>query len=116
MATTPKRSKPFLRFYHSDALRKKTLAVLGTLEKSADPAKHRGALAEIAVELTSAGMDFYFMRPLRLSKPGFLVQQSANVGMAGAGQVMGSVLRNIIGRMDGPQVLSVCGSIRELMR
>ena len=41
MATTPKRSKPFLRFYHSDALRKKTLAVLGTLEKSADPAKHR---------------------------------------------------------------------------
>ena len=64
----------------------------------------------------NAGMDYYFMRPLRLSKPGFLVQQSANVGMAGAQQVMGSVLRNIIGRMDGPQVLSVCGSIRELMR
>jgi hypothetical protein len=29
--------------------------------------------------------------------------------------VMGSVIRNIIGRMDGPQLLSVCGSIRQLM-
>jgi hypothetical protein len=35
--------------------------------------------------------------------------------MAGVQQVMGSVIRKIIGRMDSAQLLSVCGSIRQLM-
>jgi hypothetical protein len=33
----------------------------------------------------------------------------------GAQQVIGTVTRNIIGRMDAAQLLSVCGSIRGLM-
>ena len=108
-------SKPSLRFYYSDGLCKKTLSVLGTLEQAQDVTAHRGALADVVVELTNSGMDFYFMKPLKLAKAGFIVQQSANLGLAGAQQVMGSVIRNIIGRMDGPQLLSVCGSIRQLM-
>jgi hypothetical protein len=109
-------SKPFLRFYHSGDLRARTLAVLAALEKSANPAQHRDDLAEVVVDLTDAGMDYYFMKPLKLSKANFIVQQSARVGMAGTLQVLGTVIRNIVGRMDGPQLLSVCGSIRQLMR
>jgi len=60
-------------------------------------------------------MDYYFMQPLKLAKTGFIVEQSANLGLAGARQVMGSVIRNIVGRMDRPQLLSVCGYIRQLM-
>ncbi len=60
-------------------------------------------------------MDYYFMKPLKLAKPGFIVEQSANLGLAGVQQVMGSVIRQIVGRMDGPQLISVCGSIRHLM-
>lgn len=108
-------SKPSLRFYHSDGLRKKTLSILSALEQAPDAIAHRNALANVAVELTNSGMDYYFMRPLKLAKAGFIVQQSANLGLAGAQQVMGSVLRNIIGRMDGPQLLSVCDSIRQMM-
>ena len=67
------------------------------------------------MELTNAGLDYYFMKQLKLAKPGFLVEQSANLGMAGTQQVMGSVIRQVIGRMDSPQLLSVCGSIRQLM-
>jgi len=107
--------KPFLRFFHSPALREKTLAVLVSLEKATDPIDHRDALAGVVVELTSSGLDYFFMRPLGLAKVGFLVQQSANLGLAGAQQVMGSVIRNIIGRMDRAQLLSVCASIREMM-
>jgi hypothetical protein len=108
-------SKPSIRFYYPAPLRKKTLSVLGTLEQARDATVHRGALADAVVKLTNSGMDYYFMRPLKLAKPGFIVQQSANLGMAGAEQMMGSVIRNIIGRMDRPQLLSVCGSIRQLM-
>ena len=79
------------------------------------PTAHRGALADVVVELTNNGMDYYFMKPLKLAKAGFIVQQSADLGLAGALRVMGSVIRNIITRMDGPQLLSVCGSIRQFM-
>ena len=109
-------SKPFLRFHHSEALRKKTLAVIVDVEQAEEPATHRDALADLVVELTTSGLDYYFIKQLKLAKPGFLVEQSANLGMLGTQQVMGTVIRQVIGRMDGPQLLSVCGSIRQLMR
>ena len=108
-------SKPFLRFYHSEALRKKTLSLLSTVEHAPDATTHRDALANIVVELTNSGLDHYFMDPLKLARPGFLVEQSANLGMLGVQQVMASAIRQIVGRMDGPQLLSVCGSIRQFM-
>lgn len=109
-------SRPFLRFHHSAALRAKTLSVLGRLERAEDAAGHRDALADIVVELTNSGLDDYFMKPLKLAKAGFVVQQSANIGMAAAQQVMATVIRQVIGRMEHPQLLSVCSSIREFMR
>ena len=116
VAKADKKEQPFLRFYHSEALRTKTLTVLTALEDSSDPTKHRDALAKLVVELNDAGMDYCFIQPLKRAKPGFIVEQSASLGMAGALQVIGSVVRNIIGRMDKPQLLSVSASIRQLIR
>ena len=113
-ASSPSR-RPFLRFYHSESLRDKTLAVLTTLEKGKDPREHRGELADIVAELTDAGMEYYFLRPLKVAKVGFFTQQSANLGMAATTRVLGTVIRNIIGGMDNPQLLAVCRYIRQLM-
>ena len=107
--------QPFLRFYHSESLRTKTLAVLATLEKAKDRTKYRDALADVIVQLTDSGMEYYFLRPLKLAKVGFFVQQSANLGMSATTGVLASVMRNIIGGMDGPQLLAVCSHIRQLM-
>ena len=107
--------QPFLRFYYSESLRAKTLAVLTTLERAKDGTKHRDALADVVVQLTDSGMEYYFLRPLKLAKVGFFVEQSANLGMAATTRVLGSVVRNIIGGMDGPQLLAVCSHIRQLM-
>lgn len=107
---------PFLRFYHSESLRAKTLAVLTALEKAKDAKPHRSALAEVVVQLTDSGMDYYFLRPLKVAKVSFFVEQSANLGMGAAKRIFASVIRNIIGGMDNPQLLSVCGYIRQLMK
>ena len=109
-------SQPFLRFYHSDALRAKTLALLNTLEAAKDSTAHRDALGNIVVELTESGLDYYFMRSLKLAKAGFLIEQTANLGLGTAKRVFAPVIRNIIGRLDHPQLLSVCVSIRQLMK
>jgi hypothetical protein len=108
--------KPFLRFYHSVALRQKTLAVITSLESARDPTVHRGALADIAVELTNGGLEYFFLQPLKVAKAGFIVEQSASLGMTGVQQLMGSVIRNVVGRMTGAQLLSVGKSLRQFMR
>ena len=84
-------SQPFLRFYHSESLRAKTLAVLSTLEKAKDSTQHRGSLADIVVELTDSGMGYYFLRPLKLAKTGFFVESSANIGMAATIAARGAI-------------------------
>jgi hypothetical protein len=111
----PPQAKPFLRFYHSDGLRAKTLQVLATLENAKDRTRHRDELGDIVVELTECGMEYFFLRPLKLANAGFFTEQSANLGMAASTRVLASVIRNIIGRMDSPQLLSIAGYIRQLM-
>jgi len=105
--TSSPSAQPFLRFYHSKSLRAKTLTVLAALEKAEDGTEYRDALADIVVELTDSGMDYFFLRPLKLAEVGFFTQQSANLGMAATTAVLGGVIRNVIGHMDGPQLLTV---------
>lgn len=107
--------EPFLRFYHSESLREKTLAVVTTLEQAQDSTRHRGALSDIVLELTDSGLAYYFLRPLKLAQVGFVVEQSAHLGMGGVMRVMSPIVRNIIGRMDAQQLLTVCSHMRQLM-
>jgi len=90
--------------------------VLTSLESTRDPTVHRGALADMAVKLTNGGLDYFFLQPLKVAKAGFLVEQSAGLGMTGVQQLMGSVIRNVVGRMTGAQLLSVGKSLRQFMR
>lgn len=108
-------SKPFLRFHHSQELRVKTLEVLEAVEGAEKAAAYSGQLTELVLELTDNGMDQYFLRSLKATKANFVVQQSAALGLSGVQKLMGTVIRNIIGRMDDRQILSVCGSIRKFM-
>lgn len=108
-------SGPYLRFHHPAILRRRTLSVLDALERAPDATEYRDALADVVVELTHAGLDSYFMKPLALSKPGFVMQQAATLGMGGVTSLLGSAIRNVIGRMDQRQLLSVSGSIRRFM-
>ncbi len=116
MSATPQvETDPSLRFYFSDELQSKTLNVLDTLEQAPDCTRYRGALADLIMELTNSGMDYYFMRPLKLAQVGFVIEQSAVVGMSGATRLLAGVIHNIIGRMNQEQLLFVCSYIRDLM-
>jgi hypothetical protein len=108
-------TKPFLRFYHSHELRVKTLEILVTVETAEKATAYSEALTELVLELTDHGMNQYFLQSLKATKANFLVQQSAAFGLAGVQKVMGTVIRNILGRMDDRQLLVVCSSIRQFM-
>ncbi len=107
--------RPFLRFHHSQELRLKTMEILEKIESADKPTAYSGQLTNLILELTDSGMDQYFLQSLKATKANFVVQQSAALGLSGVQKVMGTVIRNIIGRMDDRQLISVCGSIRQFM-
>lgn len=106
---------PFLRFYHAESLRTKTLTLLTTLEQAQDSTHHRTALADLVMELTDTGLVYYFIRPLKQAQVGFVVEQSAHLGLGGVKRVMAPVIRHVLGHMNHQQLLTVCSHIRELM-
>lgn len=110
----PSVAKPSVRFFHSAALRKRTDAVLSTIERDDDATRHASALSGVVVELTKAGLDYYFLRPLQEAKFGFVARQTANLGMAGALRVMSPIIGRILAGADTPQLRGVARHIRHL--
>ena len=107
---------PFLRFYHSKSLRTKTLSVLEALETAEDATSQREALADLVLELTEAGLAYYYVKPVQAAKVGFMAEQTTTLGIAGIRRVMGPVVRRVIGGMGAYQLLSVSKHIRHLMK
>lgn len=89
--------------------------MLEAVEDAEKATDHSDQLTELVLELTDCGMNQYFLQSLKATKASFVVQQSASIGLSGVQKVMGTVIRNIIARMDDRQLLSVCGSIRKFM-
>lgn len=112
----PAAAKPSLRFVYSAAQRKKALDLLDTIEASGNPAEHQQKFGDLVMELTEAGFDYFYLKPLDLAGMGFLVRQSAGLAISGALRIMSPVVRNIIDRMDNDQLLKVCGFVRLLMK
>jgi len=112
----PAAAQPSLRFFHSKALRTKTLKLLDTIEEEDEPTSHAGALADLVVELTEAGFDYFLLKPLDLVKSNFVVRQTASFGMGGALRIMSPMIQTILKGMDDRQLLAVCAFIRSLMK
>ena len=119
-AKTPRKAKattatgPSLRFYHSEVLREKTNTVLSALESQPGHPHHGEAIADLVTHLIEAGMDYYFLKPLKQAEVGFVAEQSARLGISGAVKLVSSVSRKFIIRMDQSQLLVVASHIRSL--
>lgn len=111
----PTATKPFFRFTHSKALRVKTLKVLKAIDEGDEPTEQREALCAVIHELTEAGMQFFFLGPLKSLKMGFVVDQAAGLGVNGVLRILGPTIRNIVGRMNAKQLRQVSKVMREMM-
>lgn len=106
---------PSLRFFHSVALRARTIKVLDALEGADDPTRECAALADLVLELTETGLAYYFVKPVEAAQVGFVAAQSTKLGIASILRVMGPVTRRVLGGMDAKQLLTVSAHLRHLM-
>jgi hypothetical protein len=111
----PASAKPSLRFFHSTALRTRSNNVLAAIERAKDPTEHVAALSSLVVDLTQAGLSYYFLRPLQQAKIGFVARQTASFGMAGALRVMSPIIRTILAGANAGQLHVIARHIRQLM-
>lgn len=111
----PAANKPYFKFTHSKALRKRTLAVLDDIDADIDPTPHRDALSANLSELTEAGLQFFFLDNVEKLKMGFVLTQSANLGIGSVLRIMAPTIRNIVGRMDKKQLKQVSKIMRQMM-
>jgi len=107
-------TKPFLRFYHSEALRDKTNNVLSALEENPEHKKHGNDVAGLVSELVEAGMEYYFLTPVKEADIGFVAEKSAKLGIASAVKLINSVSKKYITRMEHKQLLVVSTHIQSL--
>ena len=107
-------TEPFLRFYHSESLRDKTNSVLSALESNPEHSKHGDSVASLVSELVEAGMDYYFLTPIKEAELGFVTEKSAKLGILSAVKLISSVSRKYITRMDHGQLLVVSTHIQSL--
>jgi len=110
----PQGQAPSLRFFHSQALRTRTHAVLSAIEAKPEAPGHAEALADVVNDLIDAGMDYYFLRALKQAEVVFVAEQSARLGLSGAVRLLSSVSRKFIVRMGPQQLVVVAGHIRTL--
>jgi len=110
----PNAAMPSVRFFCSAGLRKRTDAVLARIDRDDDATQHAGALSRIVVELTEAGLDYYFLKPMREAKFGFVARQTANLGMSGALRVISPAIGRILAGADTTQLRGVARHIRHL--
>jgi len=111
----PPAQKPFIRFTHSKALRVKTLKVLDAIDEDATQDGLKEDLSALLVDLTEAGMQFFFLDPVAKLKMGFVVSQSSNLGVGSVLRIMGPLVRNIVSRMDKKQLRQVSRIMRQMM-
>jgi hypothetical protein len=106
---------PSLRFCYSEELHERTVTLLDAVEQAADATKFSKSLGDLVVELTSAGLNYYFLRPLELAESGFLSRQSVGFGLSSAVRIMSPFIRSTIGGMDKKQMVTIAGYMRHLM-
>ena len=111
----PASAKPSLRFFHSAALRARSNKVLDAIERDKDPTQHAAALSSLVLDLTEAGVSYYFLRPLQQAKVGFVARQTASLGMAGALRVMAPLIRSVLAGTNATQLRVIARHIRQLM-
>jgi hypothetical protein len=106
---------PSLRFRYSEDLHARAVTLLDRVEHAADATEFRKPLGELVVELTDAGLNYYFLKPLELANGGFLSTQSAAFGISSAVRIMSPFIRSTIGGMDKKQLVVIAGYLRRLM-
>jgi hypothetical protein len=112
---TEERGRVHLAFALDEPLRERTEQVLAEVRGSDDRRANSAALAALVVDLTKAGLDYYFLRPLEQAEVGFLHLNAARVGLRSAGKSIPLVVNNVLGSLSNRQLVQIAEYVEDLL-
>ncbi len=109
-------AEPSLQFHYPAPLQKRADAVLSRIEGDDDATPQAGALSAVVLDLTEAGLDYYFLRAVEQAKFGFAARQASTFATAGALRLMSPLIGRVLASADSRQLRAVARHIRYLMK
>ncbi len=102
-------------FSISAELRRRCEAVIDAIRQAEDPSDHLDELAEVVVDMTDCGLDFYFLHPLERAGAGRVAKTTTRVGLAAARRGLPAVIRRVMASFTDEQVLEIADFIDEIL-
>jgi hypothetical protein len=91
----------------SEDLRQEVESAMIGLRRAEEPEEHAERLAEAVTELIDAGLDYYFIRPLRRAQAGLVTLNGARLAVASANRTLPALVRHVLGGLSGEQLLVI---------
>lgn len=113
--TGPEKGGARVAFAISADLRRRCEEVLAAVREDGDPRPHVDELAAVVVEMTDAGLDFYFLLPLELAEAGAVARGTARVGIAAARRGIPTVIRRVVASLSDDQLLRIVDFIDDIL-
>lgn len=104
-----------IAFRISPELRARTEAALAAVREAPADRPRVEELVEVILELTEAGLDYYYLEPLRRADVGAMSTAAARLGVAAAGRSLPTIVRRVVLPLDEAQILSIAEFIDELL-
>lgn len=102
-------------FQISADLRRRAESVVETIRSDPDKKKHAPALVEVVLEMTDAGLHFYFLHPLERAGVGVVTRSAVDLAIGTAGRTLPMVVRKTIQSLNDEQILTIAEFLDEIL-
>jgi len=102
-------------FQISADLRRRAESVVESIRSDPDKKKHAPALVEVVLEMTDAGLHYYFLHPLERAGVGVVTRSAVDLAIGTAGRALPMVVRKTVKSLKDEQILSIADFLDEIL-
>ena len=107
--------RALIAFEISSDLRERIEAVIAEMRDAEKPKQHVAELVTVVLEMTDVGLDYYYLRPLGAIEAGFVLRNTAKVGLAAAKKSLPLLIRKVVSGLSDKQLLALTDVLEEMV-
>jgi hypothetical protein len=89
--------------------------VIGRIRNRKDKEETVAMLVDLIGDLTEEGLEFYYMRPLRLARANFFTKSATHMGLSSSRRAILMATRRVMGNMSFDQLNTIADHIETIV-
>lgn len=102
-------------FQISADLRQRAESVVASIRSDSDKKKHVPQLIEVVLEMTDAGLHYYFLHPLERAGVGIVTRRAVDLAIGTAGRTLPMVVRRTVNSLNEEQISNITEFLDEIL-